>query len=159
MTEYITTFILERRRYLVAVVVFLTFAAAFPVTQVHFDNALELWFSDDDPELAIYDQFSRQFEADQIVVIGIFHDDIFDKTSLSVIDRISKAAAELEHTYRVNSITRSFYQAPNLIFLKLLLRIEQKPRTPMVCRRLPDRRRGNSEDLPTNSPQPDYPLS
>jgi len=111
VTEYITTFILERRRYLVAVVVFLTFAAAFPVTQVHFDNALELWFSDDDPELAIYDQFSRQFEADQIVVIGIFHDDIFDKTSLSVIDRISKAAAELEHTYRVNSITRSVLAA------------------------------------------------
>jgi len=111
VTDYITTFILKRRRYLAALVILVTIVAVFPVTQVHFDNALELWFSDDDPELAIYDQFSRQFEADQIVVIGIFHDDIFDKTSLSIVDRISTGAAELEHTYRVNSITRSVLAA------------------------------------------------
>jgi predicted RND superfamily exporter protein len=111
VTNYITTFILERRRYLASIVVLLTIAAVFPVAQVHFDNALELWFSDDDPELLIYDQFSRQYEADQIVVIGVFSDDIFDAASLSVVDRISTAAAELEHTFRVNSITRSVLAA------------------------------------------------
>jgi predicted RND superfamily exporter protein len=111
VTDYITTFILERRRYLAAVVGLLTVAAVLPVSQVHFDNALELWFSDDDPELIIYEQFSQQFLADQIVVVGVFHEDIFDTISLSVVDRISTAAAELEHTYRVNSITRSVLAA------------------------------------------------
>ena len=53
VTDYITTFILVRRRYLAAIVVLLTIAAAFPVTQVHFDNALELWFTDDDRRIPV----------------------------------------------------------------------------------------------------------
>ena len=107
MTDYITTFILERRRLLFVFVVLLTVAASFPAARVHFDNSIELWFSEDDPELAIYDQFSQQFTADQIVVIGIFDDDVFDQTTLSIVDRISTAAAELDYAFRVNSITRS----------------------------------------------------
>lgn len=107
MTDRITTFILERCRWLLALVVLITVAASFPAARVHFDNSIELWFSEDDPELAIYDQFSQQFKADQIIVIGVFDDDVFDQTTLSIVDRISTAAAELEYAFRVNSITRS----------------------------------------------------
>jgi predicted RND superfamily exporter protein len=92
-------------------VVLLTIAASFPAARVHFDNSIELWFSEDDPELAIYEQFSQQYEADQIIVIGIFGDDVFAATTLSIVDRISTAAAELEYSFRVNSITRSVLAA------------------------------------------------
>lgn len=107
MIDYITTFVLERRRLLLVLVVLITVAASISAARVHFDNSIELWFSEDDPELAIYEQFSQQYEADQIVVIGIFGDDVFAATTLSIIDRISTAAAELEYSFRVNSITRS----------------------------------------------------
>ena len=107
MTDRITTFILERRRLLLVLVVLMTVAASFPAARVHFDNSIELWFSEDDPELAFYDQFSQQYQADQIIVIGVFDDDVFDQTTLSIVDRISTAAAELEYAFRVNSITRS----------------------------------------------------
>ena len=109
MTDYITTFLLEQRRILLAIVALLTIAASVPVARVHFDNSIELWFSDDDPELAIYDQFSKHYQADQMVVVGVFDDDVFDKDTLSIIDRISTAAAELEHAFRVSSITRSVF--------------------------------------------------
>ena len=109
MTDYITTFILERRRFLLTVVALLTVAASVPAARVHFDNSIELWFSDDDPELAVYDRFSKQYQADQIVVIGVFDDDVFDENTLSIIDRISTSAAELEYAFRVSSITRSVF--------------------------------------------------
>jgi len=109
VTDYITTFLLERRRLLLVLVVLLTVAASFPAARVHFDNSIELWFSEGDPELAVYDQFAKQYQADQIVVIGVFDDDVFAKDTLSVIDRIATAAAELEHAYRVSSITSSVF--------------------------------------------------
>jgi len=111
VTDYITTLILERRRLLPVLVVLLTVAASFPAARIHFDNSIELWFSEGDPELAVYDQFAKQYQADQIVVIGVFDDDVFDKDTLSVIDRISTAAAELEHAFRVSSITSSVFAA------------------------------------------------
>jgi len=107
VTDYVTTFVLQRRRLLLVFVVLLTIAAAFPAARVHFDNSIELWFSEGDPELAIYEKFSQQYEADQIVVIGVFGDDVFAATTLSIVDRISTAAAELDYAFRVNSITRS----------------------------------------------------
>lgn len=107
MASYITALILRRHRLLFAIVCLLAIGAIVPAAQVEFDNSIENWFLEDDPALAIYDQFSEQFKADQIAVIGIFDDDVFDQSVLSVIDRITIAAAELDYVFRVNSITNS----------------------------------------------------
>lgn len=107
MAEGITTFILRRRRLLLVVVCLLALAAVIPASRVRFDNAIEIWFLDDDPGLAIYDEFSESFQADEIAVIGVFHDDIFNTDILSVIDRITTAAAELDYVFRVQSLTNS----------------------------------------------------
>jgi hydrophobe/amphiphile efflux-3 (HAE3) family protein len=87
-----------------AVVVVLS---AVSVSRISFDNSIESWFLDEDPSLAVYDHFTETFNADQIVIVGIFADDVFDADVLVAIDRISVAAAHLKFADRVQSITHS----------------------------------------------------
>ena len=107
MTGTIISLIIERRHLLLATIAFLTIFAIIPARQVQFDNSIEAWFLEDDPELAIYNRFSEQFQANEIAVLAIFHDDIFDLSNLSLIDRITNAAAKLDNVFRVLSITNS----------------------------------------------------
>lgn len=74
-------------------------------TRVGFDDSIESWFLDSDPLIQVYNQFTERFHADQIVVVGIFADDVFAPAVLQKIDRVTHAAAELEHVLRVRSIT------------------------------------------------------
>lgn len=92
---------------LLATIVLLTIVAVIPAGQVQFDNSIEAWFLEGDPELAIYNRFSERFKANEIAVLAVFHDDIFDVSTLSLVDRITNAAAGLDNVFRVISITNS----------------------------------------------------
>ena len=107
MSEVVARFILKWRRWLLALVCLLTVAATIPASRVQFDNAIEIWFLDNDPGLATYKQFSERFQADEIAVLGIFHDDVFSAPVLSIVDRITAAAAELDNVDQALAITNS----------------------------------------------------
>jgi predicted RND superfamily exporter protein len=81
--------------------------SATSVSRIKFDNSIETWFLDEEPSLAIYDHFSATFNADQIVIVGLFAEDVFDKDVLAAIDQISVAVAKLKFADRVQSITHT----------------------------------------------------
>ena len=96
------------RRWLVLIVIaIITIAAAVMASRVRYDNSIESWFLEDDPSLAVYDKFTEIFTADQIVVVGIFANNIFEPAVLRSIDQITMAAADLEYVERVQSTTNS----------------------------------------------------
>jgi hydrophobe/amphiphile efflux-3 (HAE3) family protein len=106
-TERIIRLLLARRWFVLVVLTVFTFIAGSFATRVSFNNSLESWFLENDPSLAIYDRFTRLFTADQIVVVGIFADDVFRPAVIQAVDRITIAAGQLEHVERVHSITNS----------------------------------------------------
>ena len=91
---------------LVALLATTLFAATF-ASRVEFDNSIETWFLEDDPSLAVYDRFTDLFRADQLVVVGVFAEDIFADDLLAAIQQISAAAGKLRFVERVHSITDS----------------------------------------------------
>ncbi len=92
---------------MLAALALVTAVAALFIPRIEFDNSIEAWFLEQDPSLAIYDRFTATFRADQIVVIGLFAEDLFAPDVLSVIDAVSQAAHDLEFAERVQSITNS----------------------------------------------------
>ena len=85
----------------------LTFFAGAAASRVHFDSSIESWFIESDPSLGTYNRFTEIFKADQIVVVGIFAEDVFESDVLHAVQRISEQAAGLEFVDRVQSITNS----------------------------------------------------
>ena len=64
--------------------------------RVGFDSAVDIWFLDDAPELATYDAFKAAFGTDELLVVGIFDDDVFDDETLAHIEAITSTLATIE---------------------------------------------------------------
>jgi hydrophobe/amphiphile efflux-3 (HAE3) family protein len=106
--ESIIRQIFARRRLVFIALAVVTIIAGILASRVRYDNSIEAWFLEADPSLAAYNEFTEKFDADQIVVVGIFADNVFDATVLQAIDRVSSSAAELDNVHRVQSITNSW---------------------------------------------------
>lgn len=106
-TERLIQLLIARRWLVLAVITIITIVAAGLATRVRFDNSIESWFLENDPNLAVYDKFTETFKADQIVIVGIFAGNIFEPAVLRAIDQIATAAADLEYVERVQSVTNS----------------------------------------------------
>ena len=85
----------------------LTALSVAAISRIEFDNSVESWFLDTDPSLATYDRFTEVFKSDQIVIAGIFADDILAPDVLAAVDQISEAAAKLRFADHVQSLTHS----------------------------------------------------
>ena len=48
---------------------FLSTAAAWAASRVRFENSIEVWFPEGDPAVATYDEFSREFQSDELIVL------------------------------------------------------------------------------------------
>ena len=107
MIERLIRLLLRRRWVVLAVALLVTVLAAVSVSSLNFDNTVETWFLEGDPDLAVYDHFTATFKADQIIVVGLFADDVFASDVLAAVNRISTAAATLRFADRVQSVTRS----------------------------------------------------
>lgn len=105
MAERLVRLVLLRRRVVLVISFLVLLAASASLPTIGFDNTVETWFLDGDPDLAVYDHFTETFNGDQIVVIGVFADDVFEPAVLDAVDRISRSAAELRYAERVQSIT------------------------------------------------------
>lgn len=106
-SERIIRLLIARRGLVLVALAIITIVAGTLASRVQYDNSIGAWFLDGDPSLAAYNEFTELFKADQIVVVGVFADDIFEPAVLQAIDRISTAAADLDYVYRVQSITNS----------------------------------------------------
>ena len=69
--------ITERRNWVLALLATVTIAASLSAGRVGFDNSIEVWFIQDDPDLVTYDEFYRQFQADEFVLIALSSEELF----------------------------------------------------------------------------------
>ncbi len=107
MSERFIRLVLGSRWVVLLVAAAITALSAAFLSRISFDNSIETWFLADDPNLAVYNRFTERFKADQIVIVGLFADDVFAPDVLAAVDQISQRAAGLKYAERVHSITRS----------------------------------------------------
>ena len=70
-----------------------------------FHGGVENFFEEDDPHLAYYNEFRRQYGSDEVVVIAFAAPDIFKPDVLQVIDRLTTALGGIHGVNRVHSLT------------------------------------------------------
>ena len=107
MSERLIQLLLNQRWMILIVISALTVLSAAAASRVNFDSSIESWFIESDPSLATYNTFTDIFGADQIVVVGVFAEDVFDDRILRAVQQISDRAGELQFVERVQSITNS----------------------------------------------------
>jgi len=102
--EAVVTSITERRNWALALLALLTTAAILSAARVEFDNAIEVWFADDDVDLVAYEEFYRQFQADEFVLIALASENVFSLETRGVVERVTKAAEQLIFVHRIHSV-------------------------------------------------------
>ena len=115
----------ERFRFVVlAVVLGITGFFGYQTTSLRFDNSLNIWFLDDDPDLLAYRDFLDRFETDESIILlleptellapeALDEDNrtstragaVFAPEFLAALDRFSARAAAVESVIQVHSLT------------------------------------------------------
>jgi predicted RND superfamily exporter protein len=85
----------------------LTVAAVASATRLQADQSIEAWFLADDPSLAAYDRFTQQFAADELVMIGLFADNVLTPERLAIVEQLAAEIEQLEHVHRTQTILDS----------------------------------------------------
>ena len=89
-------------------VVLATLAALVGAMRVGVDNAVEIWFLDEDPSLQAYHQFQDDFGNDEVVVIGLTDQSGAISTSgLDRVRRVTRAAEAVPGIARARSLTNT----------------------------------------------------
>jgi len=97
--------LLRHRRIVAVVIGLITVLALASTLRLRFENSIDTWFLDDDPDVVTYNAFLDHFEADEITILALLCDDVFAPDALAAIDRITRAAEQAPHTHRVRSLT------------------------------------------------------
>ena len=85
----------------------LTIAAVASATRLQADQSIEAWFLADDPGLAAYDRFTRLFAADELVMVGLFADNVLTPERLAVVEQLATEIEQLDHVHRTQTILNS----------------------------------------------------
>ncbi len=96
---------LTYRKSVLMLIVAVTALAATALPGARFDNALEIWFVEDDPALVAHRELIDTFTSDELIVVGLEAHDVFSPDVLAVIDRVTLAMAEAPHVEKVFSLT------------------------------------------------------
>ncbi len=89
---------------LVAVLV-LTGLAGWSASSLKFSSDIEIWFLENDPNLVRYKSFLERFEADEITVVGVFAEDVFQPKVLAGLEALTEGAEQAPHVHRARSLT------------------------------------------------------
>jgi len=96
---------LTYRKTVLLVLLAITALNAVQLPRATFDNAMDMWFLDDDPALLAHRRLIDTFSSDEIIVIGLEAPDVFAPDVLERIHRISSAAEQAPHVEKVFSLT------------------------------------------------------
>jgi len=103
--ERLAAVMVRRWVWVIALVGAITALAGWQAASIGIDNSLEIWLLEEDETLQRYHRYLDRFEADDVVVVGVFADDVLSPESLATIDRITTAATEIEFVVRARSLT------------------------------------------------------
>ena len=101
----IIQFILRRRKLVAIAVGLITLVALLSATRVRFNSSMDVWFLEDDPAMETYHRFLQSFGGDELVVVGLFTDDIYTPEGLATLDQLTREAAAAPWVHRVISLT------------------------------------------------------
>ena len=96
---------LTYRKTVLLAVVTMTVVTAARLPDARFDNALDVWFLEDDPALVAHQELVDTFGSDEMIVVGVEAPDVFDPHVIAAIDRMTRAIAEAPHIQKVFSLT------------------------------------------------------
>lgn len=99
--------VLRFRGALLIILALATGAAIWTSQTVGFASEVEIWFLDDDPELVTYRAFLETFQTDELVVVGVFAEDVFAPSTLDSIDRLTEALSKVKGVRRVRSLSNA----------------------------------------------------
>ncbi len=118
--ERLVEAVLRRRWAWLAALALVTLGLGLAAARVGVDNAVEVWFVDDDPALVAWRDFQATFGNDEVVAIGLFGDSraagggpeagMLDAPGLERVRRVERAAAGTEGIAE----TRSVLSAPTV---------------------------------------------
>jgi predicted RND superfamily exporter protein len=75
----------------------------FPSLQ--FENAMDIWFLDDDPTYLAHREMIDTYVSDELIVVGIEAPDVFAPDILALIDRLGTKLERAPHVEKVISLT------------------------------------------------------
>lgn len=97
------TVIHDRPRATLAFVAIVTGFAAVLASNVTFQNAIDVWFVEDDPALTIYDEYAGHFSSGETIVVA-FDADVFSESTYATIERLAEQLGGAPHVHRVISV-------------------------------------------------------
>ena len=98
-------FCLTYRKTVLFIIAAITVLAASQLPKARFDNALEIWFLDDDPTLLGHQKLLDTYGSDELIMIGLEAPDVFAPDVLAVIDRVTRGVKNAPHVEKVFSLT------------------------------------------------------
>ncbi len=104
LVRYTRALVKRRRALLTAVAVVVTLAAT-GFLQLEFDTTYRIWFEEDSPRLAEYDQLLENFGSDDSALIVVTHDrSLFDNDVLAALQRLENRLWKIDGVKRVDSL-------------------------------------------------------
>jgi predicted RND superfamily exporter protein len=95
----------DRRGLAVALVLAVTALAGWMARGVGVDNAVEIWFLDDDPALIAYQDFQQTFGNDEVVVLAVTDPDgLLDAQGMATVRALGDQALAVEGIAEVRSL-------------------------------------------------------
>ncbi len=113
---------------LLAVLVVTAVTGAF-AWQVGFDNSIEVWFLEKDPDLVSYREFTQAFDSDQIVVLAFEDEELWTEAGLERLRALGEATLTVERVEEVRSIVtiNQVVSEPGVLTVKPLYDPEDPP--------------------------------
>ncbi len=101
----IARFCLGQRLLVLTALTCITATAVVALPRAYFDNALEIWFLDDDPALMAHRKLLDTFGSDDLIIVGVEAPDVFSPEALRAVDRMTRKIEAAPHVEKVFSLT------------------------------------------------------
>lgn len=98
-------FCLTYRKSVLFVLACITAVALYQLPSLEFDNAMDIWFLDDDAVYLAHREMIDTYASDELIVLGLEAPDVFAPEVLTVIDRMGKKLEQAPNVEKVISLT------------------------------------------------------
>ncbi|HTM20165.1 MAG TPA: MMPL family transporter, partial [Kofleriaceae bacterium] len=121
----------KHARWLVPLVLLVTFGAGIAARSIRVDNSLRVWFVEGDSALVAYDEYKQAFGNDETVVVAaVAPEGIYDPRALERIRAASRRFEEHPKVRRVTSIALGLHVSGGEGFLEVERLLGDGPITP-----------------------------
>lgn len=103
--KHITDFIIRFRIPILLIVVIITAFFGFQLKDLRMDNSVEGMLPDEDPAKQFFEEFQEIFGSDEVFIVALETDTVFDPEFLEVVDELTQRLEKIENIDEVISLT------------------------------------------------------